>query len=270
MYLDQISQLLKQASQIAKKNFGKIVTSETKKTDNNQVLTQTDLEIGKYLVDQIKVIFEGYNIIDEEAGVIDNKSRFTWTVDPIDGTSNFANGIPTYGIILGLLDENKPIAGGIALPSFDSIYVAESGKGAFLGNKQISCTKENNLLNSLISYGIDGHQEEPSLTHRETKILSNIILGIRNLRTSNSAYDFALVADGRYGAYLNQTSKIWDNVGAQILIEEAGGIYTDFYGNPMDYQNPISKARANFTYCAASSELHAQLQSIINLQGVTL
>ena len=80
---------------------------------------------------------------------------------------------------------------------------------------------------------------------------------------SGSCYDVAMVARGCYGAYLNQTSKIWDNVAAQIIIEEAGGVYTDFYGNPINYSNPITKAKDNFTFCAASPKIHRQLQTII-------
>jgi myo-inositol-1(or 4)-monophosphatase len=60
-----------------------------------------------------------------------------------------------------------------------------------------------------------------------------------------------LVADGRYGGYLNRTSKIWDNVALQIIIEEAGGVFTDFFGKPVDYTNPLTKVNENFTMCAA-------------------
>jgi myo-inositol-1(or 4)-monophosphatase len=95
-------------------------------------------------------------------------------------------------------------------------------------------------------------------------LLSDIILNIRNLRSSNSTFDQVLVAKGKYGATINRTSKIWDNVAQQIVIEEAGGIYTDFYGAPMDYSNPLAKVSDNFTFCAASPLLHQQLMEIIN------
>lgn len=84
------------------------------------------------------------------------------------------------------------------------------------------------------------------------------------MRSSNSAYDSALVAKGKYGAVLNRTSKIWDNVAQQIIIEEAGGIYTDFFGKPINYSNPTKRANDNFTLCAAAPSLHEQIQSIIH------
>jgi myo-inositol-1(or 4)-monophosphatase len=258
-----IGTLLKDVSAIAMSNFGK-VAGVLKPGDNNQVLTETDLEIGRVIVDRIKRQYPEHNSIDEEAGVVDNGSAFTWVVDPIDGTSNFANGVPTFGVMIGLLENDTPIAGGIALPAFDEIYLAARGQGTTCNGKKIHITNETRLSNALVAYGIDGHQEDPAITENEVVLLGNIILGIRNLRSSNSVFDQAMVAKGKYGAALNRTSKIWDNVAQQIVIEEAGGVYTDFYGVPIDYSNPVSKVDANFTCCAASPELHKQLLQIIN------
>lgn len=262
MYSIFIKDILASASEIAVKYFGK-VSSSVKMGDNNQVLTEADLEIGRFIVKKIKDTYTTHNIIDEEAGVIDNKSELTWVIDPIDGTSNFANGLPHYRIMIGLLINNLPIAGGVSLPFYKEIYIAENGKGAFCNNKEINISKERNLLNSLVVYQIDGHQENPEMTHTEAKLLGKIILSIRNLRTTNSVFDVAMVASGKYGAILNKTSKIWDNVAQQVIIEEAGGIYTDFYGNPIDYSNPLSKVKDNFTYCAGAPRLHQQLIDII-------
>ena len=262
-YSEFINLNLGEASEIANKNFGR-VTSIVKGDDNNQVLTTTDLEIGKLLIEKIKKVYPDYNIIDEEAGVIDKGSEYTWVVDPIDGTSNFAQGLPLYGILLGLLKVDKSIAGGICLPYFDQIVVAEKGSGAYMSGKRISVTKETKLLNTLVAYGIDGHQEDPDLTYSETKTLSEIILECRNLRTSNSAYDIFQTAVGAFGASLNKTSKIWDNVAQQVVLEEAGALYTDFYGKEIDYSKSLSKAKDNFTWCAAPPKLHKQLQNIIH------
>src|SRR5438105_2458127 len=100
-----IEKNLQEASEIANKSFGK-VTGTIKGEDANQVLTETDLAIGKLLIEKIKRIYPTYNIIDEEAGVIDNHSEYTWVIDPIDGTSNFASGSPLYGIMIGLLQND--------------------------------------------------------------------------------------------------------------------------------------------------------------------
>ncbi len=263
-YQSFISQTLSAAAQIANQNFGRVSSISTKTGDNNQVLTETDIAVGKMIVEKIQETYPDYNVIDEEAGVIDKKSQYTWVVDPIDGTSNFANGLPTYGIMMGLLDGGQSIAGGIVLPAFNQLYVAQKGQGAFCNGEKIQVTTETKLLSCLVAYGIDGHQENPETTYQEAKVLAKIILNIRNLRTTNSAFDMAQVLTGRFGALLNQTTKIWDNIALQAIIEEAGGVMTDFWGKPMDYSNALERVSENFTMCAASPELHTQLQEIIH------
>lgn len=256
---------MEEASHIANDKFGK-VTGTIKDGDHNQVLTEADLAIGSLIIKQIKREYPDYNIIDEEAGVIDKKSEFTWVVDPIDGTSNFANGIVTYGIMIGLLQNATPIAGGITLPYFKELYIAEKGKGTYYNREKITVSTDEKLSNSLIAYGIDGHPENPTETYEEAKLLGELVLHIRNLRSSNSAFDTIQVAKGSYGGMLNRTSKIWDNIAPHIIIEEAGGVYTDFYGKSMDYSHPLTRVHEYFTFCAAAPEIHKQLQGIIHKQ----
>jgi myo-inositol-1(or 4)-monophosphatase len=252
-----ITATLQDASAITSASFG-TVTGSVKSADNNQVLTETDIQVGELIVSRIKATFPQHNIIDEEAGIIDNNSTYTWVVDPIDGTSNFASGLPMYGIMMGLLEKGTPIAGGIALPYFSQIYTAEKGKGAFCGDQKIHVSTEPKLLNSLVAYGIDGHQEDPQLTAIETGTLSRIVLGIRNLRSSNSAFDNIQVATGAYGGYLNKTSKIWDNAAPHIITEEAGKLHVlyrfAYTPRPAANNNPsggIALCKPTSACCAA-------------------
>lgn len=263
-YQEFIKDCLELSSKIALEKFGN-VTHSVKPEDNNQVLTEADLLIGKVIIEKIKKEYPGYNIIDEETGVIDNHSEYTWVIDPIDGTSNFAAGVPTYGIMLGLLKEGTPIAGGFALPATNEIVIAEKGKGAFCNGEKLSVTAEQKLKNCLVAYHIDGHNEDPERTKKEIQLLGEIILQVRNMRNSGAEpIDGLYVAKGKYGALLNQTMRIWDMVAPHIVIEEAGGLFTDFFGKPIDYTNPLAKTTIHFTNCAASPILHKQLQEIIH------
>ncbi len=160
-----IKSILSDASATAQTNFGK-VTASVKQGDNNQVFTKTDLEIGRLIVNRIGLEYKSYSIIDEEAGVIDNNSNFTWVIDPIDGTSNFAMGVPTYGIMIGLLESGMPIAGDIALTYFGDIYWTEKGYGAYKNKTKIHVTTEEKLSQTLVSYGIDAYPEHPDLTKK--------------------------------------------------------------------------------------------------------
>ncbi|PJE63126.1 inositol monophosphatase [Candidatus Roizmanbacteria bacterium CG10_big_fil_rev_8_21_14_0_10_39_6] len=259
-----IEHALIDSSKIASKNFNDVSSVVIKLGDNNQVLTETDIAVGKYIVSEVQKIYPTHNIIDEETGIIDKKSDYTWVIDPIDGTSNFVVSSPQYGIMIGLLYQNKPIAGGMALPYYSEIITAEKNCGAFYNDNKLEVTKEPDLLSSLVAYGMDGHQEKPTLTYDELNILARIVLNVRNIRAAGSLFDSAMVAKGKYGAYLNRTSKIWDVVGLHIIIEEAGGVVTDFFGKPMDYSYPLTKIDTNYTFCIGAPLLHKQLQEIIH------
>lgn len=257
-----IEHSLRQASEIASKKFGR-VSGTIKDGDNNQILTEADTQIGRLLVQLIRREFPKHNIVDEETRVIDNNSQFTWVIDPIDGTSNFAQGVPNYGIMIGLLRKGRPISAGISLPSFHEIILAERGQGTFRNHQRLQVTKEDDLSSVLVAYQLDAHQNDPDFTRREYSIVAEIALAVRNLRASGSCFDAVMVAEGKYGACLNQTAKIWDVVAAQLIVEEAGGVCTDFFGRNVDYTNPIIQAGNNFTYCLASPILHVQIQKII-------
>lgn len=257
-----IRETLEVASAVASTYFGRVSTVETKAGDSNQVLTEADTAIGRLLVEAVRRHYPDDNVIDEEAGVIDGGSPYTWVTDPIDGTSNFAVGLPAYAIMIGLLDGGTPVAGGIALPAYGQIFTAERGGGSFCNGHPVSVSQENDLGRSLVAYGIDGYRNQPAVTLDECAQLANIVLAIRNLRTSNSAYDLAMVACGKYGAFLNRTSKIWDNVAPHVIIEEAGGVYTDVGGHPMDYTNPLARVDHNFTVLAAPAVLHKKLLEV--------
>jgi myo-inositol-1(or 4)-monophosphatase len=263
-YLEFIQEQLLAAAEIAKNHFGK-VTGSVKAGDNNQVLTDADLAIGKQIVNAVQGRYPDHNVIDEEAGGINKNSRFTWVIDPIEGTSNFAAGSPFYGIMIGLLEDATPIAGGIAAPALNQLYLAAKGQGATCNGEKLQTTSEQKLANVLLSYGIDGHPEIPGRTANECAVLADIADSVRNIRNAGcEAFDSMYVAKGHYGARLNTTSKIWDNVAPHIICEEAGAIWTDIKGAPMDYSQPLSRIDQNFTNCVASPALHQQLQTIIN------
>ncbi len=266
IYRDFIVESLRQASELARKKFGH-VTGTIKPNDANQILTEADLAIGQLLIQRIQKEFPDDNIIDEESGVVDKRSDKTWVIDPIDGTSNFAAGVPTYGILIGVLQNDIPVAGGASLPHFGEFYVAEKGKGAYCNGKHISVTREPHLSNTLVSYGIDSYPDQPRRLREEINVLSDLIPNIRNLRISNSVFDVVMVATGKYGGYLNRSGKIWDSVALHVILEEAGGIYTDFWGRPIDYSDALQRANDGYTWCTAPPQLHSQLQAIIHKQS---
>lgn len=259
-----IETTLKDAAKIALQHFGN-VSPITKPEDNNQVLTEADLAIGEFIVRRIQKTYPTHNVIDEEAGGINNNSDFTWVVDPIEATSNFASGSEHYGIMIGLLQGDTPIAGGTILPAYGTIYLAQKGRGATKNGHTIHVTNQNDLSKLLVSYGIDGHPNEPEKTRQEMRSIAEIVLNIRNLRNSGcEAIDGMYVAEGVYGGRINRNSKIWDNVAPHIIVEEAGGLWTQIDGSPMVYTNPLQRLSDNFMNIASAPSVHQQLVTLAN------
>lgn len=254
---------LEDAARIARDRFGK-VSSTTKVSDPTQVVTEADMEIGSMIIEAIQRTYPTHNIIDEEMGIVDKRSSYTWVVDPIDGTSNFALTSPLYGCMLGLLKEHEPVAGGFALPAFHEIYTAERGQGAYCNQWRLLVQDGKELHSALVSYGIEGKQDDPMNTRRECELFTELTLACRGVQTSGSVFDAAMTAKGVYGGFLYRDCKIWDNVAQHIVLEEAGMLYTDFFGQPIDYRYPLTKATVSFGFCAAPPAVHGQLQQMIS------
>ncbi len=251
-YMDFIESVLKEASEIAKKNFGK-VSGRTKPGDNNQVLTDTDIEIGKFIIGQIVHEFPKYNIIDEEAGVGSKGSEFTWVVDPIDGTANFAMGVPTYGTMIGLLKNRTPIAGGLSLPAFDQILTAEKGKGAFVFElderlgiigqpKQLHVSTAEQLKGGIVYWdGVMTEQSTPpalAMIERLVKLAGGKV-DLRVIGTNVGQQ--AEVAKGR--GELTLTTAVggfYDIASGALIIKEAGGDFVGIDGKDVNLQSKVA------------------------------
>jgi myo-inositol-1(or 4)-monophosphatase len=201
--------------------------------------------------------------LGEETGFQNRNSEFTWVIDPLDGTSNFGAGLPWFGVIICVLKNSIPVVAGCFLPVQNEIYFAEKGKGASRNGERITVSTEKELKNILAAYSLD-FSDEPGKTERETKVIGNLVQNIRNLRGTNCLIDFCYTADGKLGACINQTTKIWDIAGPGLIIEEAGGKVTDIQGNPFSFSLTENNYNRNFTIACANKTIHPELIKILN------
>lgn len=250
---------LTEAAGAARRYYGKATEAHKEGEPPAQVLTEADLEIGALLTRRVLDSYPNHNVIDEELGVVDNGSDHTWVIDPIDGTSNFAAGLPHFGIQIGLLVDDRPVAAGIHLPAFDELVLGVRGGGCTINDGAVRASTATSLLDVLVAYGIDGHPADERRTIDECAQLARLLLRIRNVRSSNSAYDAVQTARGAYGGWVNRTTKIWDQVPQHLLLEEAGCRYTDLLGRPLDYHDALRRTGDNFEHCAAPAPLHEQI-----------
>lgn len=239
------------------------ISEYTVKESQSSIVTKADIESEKKIIEIILGEFPDHNTLGEETGFRNRNSEFTWVIDPLDGTSNFAAGIPWFGVIICVLKNDVPFMAGCFLPVQNEIYFAEKGKGATRNGEKIKVSQETELKNILAAYSLD-YSDEPGKTEREAKVIQQVVSKIRNLRSTNSLIDLCYTADGKLGACMNQTTKIWDIAAPGLIIEEAGGKITDIQGNTFDYSLNADNYGRNFTIIGSNGILHFELIKILN------
>lgn len=243
-------------------HFGKTGKAIVKESISS-VVTEADLASEKAIIEVLETAPELYNIISEESGFTDHQSAYTWVVDPLDGTSNFAAGLPWFGVIIALFHKKEPIQAAIYLPVEDQLYFAETGGGAWKNGDPINCKRTSDLAEILVAYSFD-FSSDPGKTGAEMEILVKLSKRIRNTRSTNSIIDFCYTADGRLGAVMNQATKIWDIAAPWLIIREGGGIVTAISGSEIEFNLSQNAINQNYTIIAAGSELHGQLMEILS------
>ncbi|MET9499823.1 inositol monophosphatase [Streptomyces sp. NPDC006552] len=257
-YLTFLESLLREAAEIAL-SFPRGLSARIKDADPNQVVTNADLAIGTRLKSRIHERFPHDSEIDEEWGIVRGTSAITWVIDPIDGTSNFAAGSPLFGVMVGVLENGMPVAGGVSLPAFSETYVAEVGHGAYVNGNKLELKAGGDMTEQLVAYGIDFH---PSETAHDYRTMENIAFRCRGIRMSNSIFDCMMVAKGVYAASMHRRNRIWDCVAPHVIIQEAGGTFSTMEGDVPDYQNPLTKTKQVYSMLACNSDFHRAVTDI--------
>ena len=255
---DLLIEILKETGRFQKANFRKNHVVELKESISN-IVTEVDMACDQLITNAISLKFPSHNILTEENGFKTNQSKYTWVIDPLDGTSNFAAGIPWFGVIIALFEDNLPILAGAYLPMDDSICIAESGKGAYLDGKKLRI--ENiELKNSLVGFATD-YNENKAFTEYGLDIYRFLIKSTRNIRCTNSLVDFMMVADGRMAGVVNLFTKIWDIAAFWLIIKEAGGTMKDIYNQEIQFVLNEENKDRNYPVVAGSLSFIAELKN---------
>jgi myo-inositol-1(or 4)-monophosphatase len=232
------------------------------KESQSSIVTEADIESEKTIIKLINDRFPAHNIISEESGFTNNNSDYTWIIDPLDGTSNFASGIPWFGVLISLLKNNIPIMGGAYLPVQDLLYFTEAGKGVFRNGEPLPILKNKPLKDSLFAFCVD-YSEDMAFLNRGMEIYKYIVKSSRNIRSTNSLIDFIYVAEGKFGGVLNLFTKVWDIAGLGLIISEAGGIMKKIDGSDIQFSVCEDIIEENFPVIAGSVQIVESLKKVI-------
>jgi myo-inositol-1(or 4)-monophosphatase len=221
----------------------------------NNLVTEADHAAEKAIFDVIQADFPDHGILSEEAGAIVQDTRYKWIIDPIDGTVNFAHGIPLCCVSIALEHEGSVIMGAVYNPFLHELFFAQKGWGASLNDKKIQVSSQENVGASCLVTGFPyTYLDMPNgpLTIFEKLIRK----GIPVRRLGSAAMDLCWVAAGRFDGFYEHKLQAWDSAAGWLIVEEAGGRVTDFNGQPYSPYQPH--------LLATNGHIHEDLLSIIN------
>ena len=230
--IDDIIQISKEAGELIRNAFGKAHSIEFKTNELNLV-TETDKASEKLITDFIKKKYPSHGILAEEGSDLNNSAEYLWVVDPLDGTTNFAHGLPIFAVSIGLQKKRETIAGVVYDMMRDVVYSAEKSSSSFENGSRISVNKNSNLGHSVLVTGFpyDIRENPDKAFERFIEFLKHA-RGIRRL--GSAAIDFCYVANGVFDGFWEVSLHPWDICAGKLIVEEAGGLVTDFDGNEID------------------------------------
>jgi myo-inositol-1(or 4)-monophosphatase len=193
-------------------------------------VTQADLESEATLEARLRRAFPRHGFVSEEGAPRDAEASARFVVDPLDGTTNFLHGVPHFAVAVALERDGRVIAGVVFDPAKDEMFVAERGRGAWLGRERLQVARDRTLSRVLVATGVP-HANARGIHARYLAMLAPMMresAGIR--RFSGAALDLAYVAAGRFAVFFELGLKRWDIAAASLLVQEAGGRVTELDG----------------------------------------
>lgn len=222
----------------------------------NNLVTEVDNHAEDKIIQIIRQRYPEHTIISEEVGEMIQVSDYQWLIDPIDGTVNFAHGIPICCVSIGLLYKNELVLGAVFNPMMDELFFAEKGKGATLNGIPISVSTKAEFKTACLVTGFPYKWPDDSKEH-PIKVFERIVLeGLPVRRLGSAAIDLCWVACGRFDGFWEYNLSAWDVAAGYLIVQEAGGRITDFDGQPY---NVFEKQTL-----ATNGLIHDQMLSVIN------
>ncbi len=252
-YLDFAVRLAKDCGKILSKSFRKSHTVRYKGPVD--IVTEADSASQEYAVAGIKKAFPSHSILAEEDNLdITGASEFKWIIDPLDGTTNYAHGLPIFCFSAALEVDSEIILGCAYNPVAKEMFYAVKNGGAFLNGKKIYVSKTSIFERSLLSTGFPyDKKSNPDNNFDHFRDVSVNVRGIRRL--GSAVLDICYVAAGFLDGYWELNLNPWDMASGSLIIQEAGGAVTDFCKMPLD----IYKRRI----LASNGLIHDELSKIL-------
>ncbi len=247
--LDQISGWAREAGSILRSGLGGDFAIDRK--GEIDLVTEMDHRSEDYLIGQIRACYPGHAIVSEEAGIVPPQggslagtTQACWYIDPLDGTMNYAHGVPCFAVSIAYAVGERILLGVIYDPMLDELYSAERGRGAWLNGQPIHVSNQADLDQAFLVTGFPYDIRRNPFNNIE--LFGRMMLRAQSVRRLGSAaLSLAYVAAGRFDGYWEIRMQSWDLAAGALIVEEAGGLVTTFNGDANYLQPPYGTVAAN-------------------------
>ncbi len=258
VHFSAVRKAVEKSARLIRRHYGRLATTDVSAKSKNDFVTVVDKGSQDILVRELKRAFPSYGFLAEENGLSVDADR-RWVIDPIDGTSNFIHHLPAFCVSVGLEERGKGFVLGVVYdPVHDEWFTAARGHGAFLNKRRIHVSKTR-LKDSFLATGFAFHIRRRFEPYNASfRKVFHSCAGVR--RMGSAAIDLCYTACGRFDGFWEMGLHDWDIAAGVVLVEEAGGIVTDFRGG--------KSGMPHGDMLAANPAVHRELLQV--LSGVPL
>jgi myo-inositol-1(or 4)-monophosphatase len=260
---NQSLKIFKKVLYEAAEEAGKIITKHYKtafligrKQHYSDLVTEIDKKSEKKIIDVIHNHFPGHNILSEECGDLNMKSDYVWIIDPIDGTVNYAHSLPIFCVSIALEIKKKVKIGLIYNPMNNEYFYGENNKGAYLNGKRIRVSGIKYLKDALLVTGFP-YGAQNNTDHCINHFVNFIKAGLPIRRLGSAALDLCYVACGRIDGFWEVSLNPWDVAAGNLILKEAGGKVTNFFGKKYSIYNK--------QILATNGKIHREMIEILDM-----
>jgi myo-inositol-1(or 4)-monophosphatase len=227
--LKDIIQLAENVGEYQLANFRNENIIKELKSSNIDLVTEVDKKSEVIIRKKLNELFPDHGILGEEEDEQKSTSKYRWVLDPLDGTINYASGLPIFAVSIALEYDGKSILGVVHTPYIGETFWAIKGKGAYRNGIKLKVGNKTELVESVVATGFPYDRAQVGFDKNNVNYLKNIMPKVRGIRRMGAAaYDLCLVASGNLDGYWEMGLKLWDVAAASLIIEEAGGIIHHF------------------------------------------
>ena len=244
------------ASKVLIRDFGEIEKLQISEKGPGDFVTASDKRVEKIIINELNVENSKYSVLCEEKGELIGKNKEKrWIIDPIDGTTNFLNGLPHFAISIAYEEKGEILSGIIFDPIKNEMFFAEKGQGAYLNNTRTRVSNKSDFKNSLLVTG--GPRYTSNIKDKVFKEYIELAKKVRPpIRKSGSAaLDLAYVAAGRFDGSWQRELKYWDIAAGIIILKESGGFINNLRGD--------NYLQDKIDIVATNSKIHKELSTFL-------